>query len=96
MEQNYRIDWSLDEMGSVNDHEGNLHFWHAAYQDPFNKRLIFGTVEHCGDYAHRKTTFAISRIKSKEPKITIVGPLLIPQEVIELVAADILKHFLNI
>lgn len=93
MKQKYRVDWSLDETGSVKDSAGNYHFWTAAWQDPFYKRLLFGTVEHCGDYAHRKTTFCISRIKSAEPKITIVGPLIVPQEVIELVASGIISAF---
>lgn len=93
MKPNYRVDWSFDDMGSVYDHAGNLHFWRAAHQDPFNKRLILGTVEHCGDYAHIKTTFCITRIKSSEPKITTVGPLLVPQEVIELVASDVISAF---
>ena len=81
-------------MGSVNDAEGNLHFWQAAYQDPYNKRLIFSTVEHCGDYARRKTTFCITRSRSAEPKVTILGPLCgLEESIIELIASDIITAF---
>jgi hypothetical protein len=95
--KNIRINWSRDYMGSIEDAAGNLHFWHAAWQDSFNKRLLFCTVEHCGDYAHRKTTFCITRCKSAEPVITSLGPLYdMPESVMQLVAADVLKAILNI
>lgn len=94
--ENIRVNWSSEYMGSVEDENGNLHFWRAAWQDAFNKRILIAQIEHCGDYAHRKTTICITRCKSAEPVVTTLGPLYdIPGSIMQLVAADILKRIIN-
>lgn len=83
-------------MGSVEDFAGNFHFWRAAWQDPFNQRLLLVQIEHCGDYAHRKNTICITRCKSAEPLVATIGPLYdLPESVMQLIVADILKAIIN-
>ncbi len=89
-----RIQQTLDKMGNITDAQGNFHYWSAAWQDPYNKRVLLAQIESCGDYRHIKTIVCITRCKSDEPLVTVLGMLYdVPQDIIKAVALDILAAF---
>lgn len=89
-----RIQQTLDKMGNITDTQGNFHYWSAAWQDTYNQRVLMAQIESCGDYRHNKTIICITRCKSSEPLITVLGMLYeVPQETIKAIAADILAAF---
>lgn len=94
--ENIEIQRGREYNYSVEDSSGNWHFWRAAWQDAFNKRVMFVQIEHCGDYKHLKTALCITRCKASNPLVTTMGPLYdIPDAVIRLIVADVLKHIVN-
>lgn len=89
-----RVQQTYDKMGNHEDTQGNFHYWHAAWQDFYNQRVLMAQIESCGDYRHIKTVVCITRCKSSEPLITVLGMLYdVPQETIKAVALDILATF---